>query len=378
MSLIRQLLESIPEREREMEKEDYSKCTLRAKKGYDRRSGRSIMVFKISRPNKKKQPCGMVDCRVCGVFWRMEMEDLEKRVPGFVSEQVVPKQSLRKRLGTSPAPSTTGSTTSTLTEFTEISEISQELLGHSFDSGIPTPSSTQSSATFCDSSTASIQSTPTKSLRNSNLNGPHDLPSPSSSTTLADLSGDSKLFNGQHLPVHPSVPALNEFNLRSRRSAIFKNSAPSVVGSSSAMSTLTQFSELDTASSLSTPPSSLSSIPLTVSSARTTSTPHSPYKVIKVRKHREMTKFADGSEWIPATLARVQEYIASQGERRLPLSYRLIVARRALGGSRVGAQFEKGIRKVDLKAGVKPQTRAEVLSRGLKYFPNDGFQTQKS
>ena len=70
MSLIRQLLESIPEREREMEKEDYSKCTLRAKKGYDRSSGRSVMVFKRSRPNKKKQPCGMVDCPVCGVFWR--------------------------------------------------------------------------------------------------------------------------------------------------------------------------------------------------------------------------------------------------------------------------------------------------------------------
>jgi len=91
-----------------------------------------------------------------------------------------------------------------------------------------------------------------------------------------------------------------------------------------------------------------------------------------------MTKFTDGSEWIPATLARVQEYIASQGERRLPLSYRLVVARRAQGGSTVGAKFEKGIQKVDLKAGVKPQTRAEVLSLGLKHFPNDGYQAQKS
>lgn len=70
MSLIRQLLESLPERERAMEKEDHSKCTLRAKRAIDRRSGRSVMVFKRSRPNKKKQPCGMPDCPTCAVFWR--------------------------------------------------------------------------------------------------------------------------------------------------------------------------------------------------------------------------------------------------------------------------------------------------------------------
>lgn len=91
-----------------------------------------------------------------------------------------------------------------------------------------------------------------------------------------------------------------------------------------------------------------------------------------------MTKFTDGSEWIPATLERVQAYIASQGERRLPQSYRLVVARRAEHGSKVGAAFEKGIQKVDLKAGRKPQTRAEILSRGLEDFPDDGFQTEKS
>ena len=89
---------------------------------------------------------------------------------------------------------------------------------------------------------------------------------------------------------------------------------------------------------------------------------------------REMTKLTDGSEWIPATLERVQAYIASQGERRLPLSYRLVVARRAEDGSSVGAGYEKAIQEVDLKVGTKPQTRAEVLSRGMKDFPEDGYQ----
>lgn len=70
MSLIRQLMESGPERQRKMAKEDYAKCTLRAKKGRDRHSGRSVMVIKRSGPNKKKQPCGMPDCPTCGAFWR--------------------------------------------------------------------------------------------------------------------------------------------------------------------------------------------------------------------------------------------------------------------------------------------------------------------
>lgn len=91
-----------------------------------------------------------------------------------------------------------------------------------------------------------------------------------------------------------------------------------------------------------------------------------------------MTKFTDGSEWIPATIQRLQAYVASQGERRLPPSYRLVVARRAEEGSSVGIRYEKAIQKVDLKVGTKPQTRAEVLSRGLKDFPNDGYQTEKS
>lgn len=67
---IRKLLESLPERERDMEKESDADCKLYARKGYDRRSGRPVMVFKRTRPNRKKQPCGMPNCPTCGVFWR--------------------------------------------------------------------------------------------------------------------------------------------------------------------------------------------------------------------------------------------------------------------------------------------------------------------
>jgi hypothetical protein len=67
---IRKLLESLPERERDMEKDSGADCKLYARKGYDRRSGRPVMVFKSTRPNRKKQPCGMPNCPTCGVFWR--------------------------------------------------------------------------------------------------------------------------------------------------------------------------------------------------------------------------------------------------------------------------------------------------------------------
>jgi hypothetical protein len=66
----RRLLESIPERERDMERDSDQECKLRARKGYDRRSGRPVMVFKRSGPARKKQPCGMPNCPTCGVFWR--------------------------------------------------------------------------------------------------------------------------------------------------------------------------------------------------------------------------------------------------------------------------------------------------------------------
>jgi hypothetical protein len=42
------------------------------------------------------------------------------------------------------------------------------------------------------------------------------------------------------------------------------------------------------------------------------------------------------------------------------------VAKHAENGSRVGVKYEKAIRKVDHKAGVKPQTRAQILSPELE------------
>jgi hypothetical protein len=79
-----------------------------------------------------------------------------------------------------------------------------------------------------------------------------------------------------------------------------------------------------------------------------------------------MIKMSDGTEWVPPTLERVQAYISSQGERRLAQSARLVVAKHAENGSRVGVKYEKAIRKVDYRAGVKPQTRAEILGPGVE------------
>jgi hypothetical protein len=79
-----------------------------------------------------------------------------------------------------------------------------------------------------------------------------------------------------------------------------------------------------------------------------------------------MIKMSDGTEWVPPTLERVQAYLSSQGERRLAQSARLVVAKHAENGSRVGVKYEKAIRKVDHKAGVRPQTRAEVLGPELE------------
>jgi hypothetical protein len=74
-----------------------------------------------------------------------------------------------------------------------------------------------------------------------------------------------------------------------------------------------------------------------------------------------MIKMSDGTEWVPPTLERVQAYISSQGERRLARSARLVVATHAERGSRVARRYENAIRKVDHNAGIKPQTRAEIL-----------------
>lgn len=74
-----------------------------------------------------------------------------------------------------------------------------------------------------------------------------------------------------------------------------------------------------------------------------------------------MIEMSDGSSWVPPTLERVQAYITSQGERRLPRSVRGVVAFHAWRGSRVGLKYENAILKVDRKVGYKSETWEELL-----------------
>jgi hypothetical protein len=83
---------------------------------------------------------------------------------------------------------------------------------------------------------------------------------------------------------------------------------------------------------------------------------------------------SDGTEWVPPTLERVQAYISSQGERRLARSARLVVATHAERGSRVARRYENAIRKVDHNAGIKSQTRAEILGPEVE---EDGEQHKR-
>ncbi|CAD0095740.1 unnamed protein product, partial [Aureobasidium vineae] len=314
---------------------------------------------------------GVPDCPTCGVFWRMDMEDLERSIPSLVSDQPYTSNARKAACGPS-APSTTGSTTSTLTEFTEISEISQELLGQACGPGILTPSSTCSSVTLYASSAPSTTSTPTKSPKDRDIDRPYDLPSPASATTLADLDEDFAYLRGGSLPAASSVSTLTEFTEHSRRSSISNASTTSAAASSSAMSTLTDFSELDFSSSVPTAPSSLSSVPPTLSTTTTISTSR-PYKMMKVKKHRAMIEMSDGSAWIPPTLERIQAYISSQGERRLAPSHsaRLVVASHTEHGSTIAMKYERAIAKVDRKVGIPPESRREILQRWGREFSDE-------
>ncbi|KAG9522627.1 hypothetical protein KCV07_g2874, partial [Aureobasidium melanogenum] len=286
----------------------------------------------------------------------MYTEDLERHVPSLVSDQPS-ASSARNATCASSAASTAGSATSTLTDLTEISEISRELLGRTFESGLLTPASTCSSVTLYNSSAAKL--TPTKSPKSEHKS--YGVPSPASSETLTDFTDDSACLMNNHAPDSSSISTLTDLTEHSHGPSVGSRSAPSVAASSSVMSTLTDFSEVQSSSSPSAPPSSLSSIPPTLSTATTITTPNSPYKRIKVRKHRSMIEMSDGSKWLPPTLERVQAYINSQGERRLARSARAVVATHADRGSRVALKYENAILKVDLKVGKKFETRKELL-----------------
>ncbi|KAG9849129.1 hypothetical protein KCU77_g2549, partial [Aureobasidium melanogenum] len=286
----------------------------------------------------------------------MYTEDLERHVPSLVSDQPSVSNA-RNAMCASSAASTAGSATSTLTDFTEIAEISRELLGRTFESGLLTPASTCSSVTLYNSSAAKL--TPTKSLETEHKS--YGVPSPASSGTLTDFSEDSACLMKNHAPDSSSISTLTDLTEHSHDSSVGFRSAPSIAAPSSVMSTLTEFSEVQSSSSLSAPPSSLSSIPPTLSTATTITTPKSSHQRIKVRKHRSMIEMSDGSKWLPPTLERVQAYINSQGERRLARSARAVVASHADRGSRVALKYENAILKVDLKVGKKFESRKELL-----------------
>ncbi|KAH0277817.1 hypothetical protein KCU91_g2916, partial [Aureobasidium melanogenum] len=352
---VRKLLESIPQIQRAYETESDSGCSLRARKKHDRHDGSAVMVFKVTGAGRKKRPCGMLNCPPCGALWRMFLDDLESKVPDFVSDQPSASNA-RKAMCASSAASTTGSTISTLTELTEVSEISRELLGRDMESGLLTPASTSSSVTLDYSPAEKL--TPTKISKSEHKS--YGVPSPASSVTLVDFNEDSVSLMDDHAHDSSSISTLTDLTEHSHGSSAGTRSAPSVAASSSAISTLTDFSEVQSSSSLSAPPSSLSSIPPTLSTATTITTP--TYKRVKVQKRRRMIEMSDGSSWIPPTLERVQAYITSQGERRLPRSVRGVVAFHAWRGSRVGLKYESAIMKVDRKVGKKSETREELLA----------------
>ncbi|TKA34949.1 hypothetical protein B0A54_13649 [Friedmanniomyces endolithicus] len=63
-----------------------------AMRARERHRERKIMIFKRTGPGSSlnwyagvNPPCGLLGCRVCGVFLEMMTEDMEKAYPGLVS-----------------------------------------------------------------------------------------------------------------------------------------------------------------------------------------------------------------------------------------------------------------------------------------------------
>lgn len=65
---VRKLLESLPKRERDADRQS-SACSIRARKVHSRRNGHSVVVFKRTGTGKDRQPCALSNCSRCGVFW---------------------------------------------------------------------------------------------------------------------------------------------------------------------------------------------------------------------------------------------------------------------------------------------------------------------
>lgn len=65
---VRKLLESLPKRERDADRQS-SACSIRARKDHSRRNGHSVVVFKRTGTGKDRSPCGLSNCSRCGIFW---------------------------------------------------------------------------------------------------------------------------------------------------------------------------------------------------------------------------------------------------------------------------------------------------------------------
>lgn len=65
---VRKLLESLPKRERDADRQS-SACSIRARKVHSRRNGHSVVVFKRTGTGKDRSPCGLSNCSRCGIFW---------------------------------------------------------------------------------------------------------------------------------------------------------------------------------------------------------------------------------------------------------------------------------------------------------------------
>ncbi|THX42942.1 hypothetical protein D6D08_10566, partial [Aureobasidium pullulans] len=170
------------------------------------------------------------------------ISDLERAVPGLVCEQLRPSRF--ESLCDFDAPSTPGSTLSTLTEFTE-----------DLDFQLQTPTS--------------IPSSPAD--RVSQDDGANNSSCASPTSTLTAFSGENHACTSSFPPLLSSLYTLTDLDEISNPFSVSLSPASSMSALTdfseyaSSISTLTDFTSVASSSTLSSPPSSLSSLPPTLS-----------------------------------------------------------------------------------------------------------------
>ncbi|THX00434.1 hypothetical protein D6D13_09526 [Aureobasidium pullulans] len=170
------------------------------------------------------------------------ISDLERAVPGLLCEQLRPPR--RKSFCGVDAPSTPGSTMSTLTEFTEDNEIQ-----------LSTPTSIPSSPVH----------------RVSQDDGANTSSCASPASTLTAFSGENHTRTSSFPPLLTSLYTLTDLDEISNPFSVSLSPASSMSALTdfseyaSSISTLTDFTSVASSSTLSSPPSSLSSLPPTLS-----------------------------------------------------------------------------------------------------------------